>query len=153
MLILVPVIIVHLIDFSGRRLSRSGTVPRQISGEETLVIDGGDGDRRYFGNPLNLRLAEAPWFDGKLAWTDGSRVEEAMLFVVQSGDHAGTHIILTSRVVGSLKRQLSKHGSASVIVHVVKSPVESFDGTRESVNSIGMSFVERPCASHRFDRR
>jgi len=128
-------------------------LPRQISSEETLITDGGDGDQRYFGSPLNLLLAEAPWFDGKLAWKDGSLVEEAMLFTVESGDYDGAHIILTSRVLGSLMRQLLKHGWASVIVHVVKCPVETLNGTRESVHSIGMSVVDRRCTAGAFGKR
>lgn len=103
----------------------------------TYKIDGGDGDQRYFSSSLILEPAEEAWFDGEI------RRGDAKLFRVKQGQHEGTYIALTSRVLESTERQLERRNIASVIVHVIKNPSATFDGSDRDAEPIGMSVIER----------
>ena len=106
----------------------------------TYKIDGGDGDQSYFSTPLILELAAEDWFDGKV------RRGDAELFRVKQGQHRGTYVALTSRVLESTEGQLERQNIASVVVHIIRNPTASFDGSDQDAEPIGMSFVERtPC--------
>lgn len=107
----------------------------------TYKIDGGDGDQSYFSAPLILELAVEAWFNGEL------RRGDAELFRVKHGQHKGTYVALTSRVLESIESQLERHNIASVVVHIIRNPTASFDGSDKDADPIGMSAVERaPCS-------
>jgi hypothetical protein len=58
-----------------------------VPGYETtdFRIDGGDGDQRLFGTPLNLQRVKAHWFTGQL----GQLFGEAWLVRVSDGPKGG----------------------------------------------------------------
>jgi len=103
----------------------------------TYKIDGGDGDQFYFSTLLILELTAEAWFDGKV------RRGDAELFRVKEGQHEGTYIALTSRVLESIESQLDRQNIASVIVQVIKNPTTTFEGSDRDATPVGMSFVER----------
>lgn len=100
-------------------------------------IDGGDGDQDYFSEKLCLKQVSEPWFKGKIARG------EALLFLVESGDHRGAYVALSSRVLASIADQFSFRDWASVVVHIVRNPTDTFDGGLEQAQAIGMSVVFR----------
>lgn len=104
---------------------------------ERFMVDGGDGDQSFFGEPKVLRLIEADWFPGRLLFG------EALLFVVDEGPLAGTYVALTARGMSSLAKNLTELGWSSVVVHLIRNPTESFDAGGEDADAIGMSYVER----------
>lgn len=107
----------------------------------TYKIGGGDGDQSYFSAPLILELAEEAWFDGEV------RRGDASLFRVKHGQHKGTYVALTSRVLESIERQLERQNIASVVVHIIRNPTASFDGSDKDAEPIGMSVFERALCS------
>jgi hypothetical protein len=104
---------------------------------EHFVIPGGDGDQKFFLEPRFLRLTEASWFPGQV------RRGEALLFVIDEGDHAGQFVALTTKTMARLQDQISEYGWASVVVHLIRNPTASFDGNEKDAAPIGMAFVER----------
>lgn len=100
-------------------------------------IEGGDGDQNYFSSALILEPAEEAWFGGEV------RRGDAMLFLVKKGEHEGTYIALTSRGLDSTESQLERRNIASVIVHIIKNPSTTFDGSERDADPIGMSVLER----------
>jgi hypothetical protein len=104
---------------------------------ERFRIDGGDGDQAFFSQPQILRLTEAAWFPSRV------RRGEALLFVVEGGQNSGEYIALTTRVMASLVDQIRDHGWASGVVHRIRNPTPSFDGSERDADPIGMAFIER----------
>lgn len=125
---------------SGRR-SRTDMKPKPgepILGELFEIPEGGDGDQSFLGKSQRTRLVEAAWFPGYV------RFGAAMLFLVQDGLYADQFVALTSRSKAELIQQLTEFGWASVIVHLIRNPTASFDGSEIDADPIGMSSVVRP---------
>ena len=106
-----------------------------MTAHERFRIEGGDGDPEFFAEPIVLRPISAPWFPGKI----GEWYGDAMLFMAEGGRYEGEHIALTPRTVGRLDAQFATNGWASVIVHRITNPSESFDGSAKDVRSVGMA--------------
>jgi hypothetical protein len=104
---------------------------------QQFVMDGGDGDQSFFSERKMMRLTTAAWFPGHV------RRGPAMLLVVEGGKHDGEYVALTTRVLASLDDQLTERNWASVVVHRIKNPTPSFDGSEKDAYPIGMSFVEK----------
>jgi hypothetical protein len=107
-----------------------------MKSNELFRIDGGDGDQNFFGTPLILERTQTRWFHGKVLRG------EAMLFIVVGGKFAGEYVALTSRTMDKLDDQLSRYGWASVVVHRIRNPTTTFNGSEEDADPVGMSFVE-----------
>jgi hypothetical protein len=104
---------------------------------ELFRIEGGDGDPTFFSKPQILRLTDAAWFPNRVLRGD------ALLFVVEGGQNAGEYIAVTTRVIASLVDQISDQGWASGVVHKIRNPTSSFDGSERDAFPIGMAFIER----------
>jgi len=104
---------------------------------EQFFIPSGDGDARFFSEPLGLRLVEAEWFPGRVARG------EAILFLVEGGNYSGQYLALTSKAVMGLREQIVRYGYAGVVVHRITNPTASFDGSEKDAFPIGMAFVWR----------
>lgn len=106
---------------------------------DRFLIDGGDGDQRFFSERIVLRLTEAERFPKKI----GGYYGETLYFIVEEGSYSGIYVALTPRIIGTLTDQITSNGWASVVVHLINVPIESFTGEMNDVDSIGMSFVDR----------
>ena len=103
----------------------------------TYYIDGGDGDQLWFGSKLNLKVVTADWFIGEL------RRGEAHLFQVIDGQFSGQYIAITSRVLAPINAQLEDCNFASVVVHEIRNPSDSFDAFGQDAHAIGMAVIYR----------
>jgi hypothetical protein len=97
---------------------------------------GGDGDQSYFSGKPELEAVTRDWFNADTDWG------EAKLVQVATGQHKGTYVALTSRVVASIDDQLGGYRYASVIFNVVTMPGPGFRPTRAHLDAVGMCVVE-----------
>lgn len=103
----------------------------------TYYIDGGDGDQLWFGSKLNLKAVAADWFIGEL------QSGEAHLFQVIDGEFSGRYIAISSRVLAPINAQLEDRSFASVVVHEIRNPSDSFDAFGPDAHAIGMAVIYR----------
>ena len=103
----------------------------------TYIIDGGDGDQSFFASRHRLKMVSEDWFPGHLP-----RGAAILFKIVNDGEYSGRYVATTSRVQSSIESQLNDDGVASVIVHLIKNPSHSFDGTSKDAYPVGMSVLE-----------
>jgi hypothetical protein len=102
-----------------------------------FLMNGGDGDQRYFASQMRLKSVAENWFSGRLG------DEGAMLLMAENGEFKGTYFVITSRLVEDIQSQIRHREWVSVIIHRVKDPgtVKShFD--RNDVDTLGMTALK-----------
>lgn len=105
--------------------------------EEILNIDGGDGDRRFLGERLQLKSVDEPWFPSEIAG------REAHLFRAVGGRWHGEYFALTSRLTASLLEQIRDMNGASVVLHKIWNPGPTFDPNNpKDEYAAGMAWAE-----------
>ena len=104
---------------------------------EHIEIDGGDGDQAFLDAARNLKLTRANWFPGEISWG------AALLFVIDDGPLEGEFVALTSRTLAPLNEHLEAYGWASVLVHRITNPTDSFSGSDKEALPLAMAYVVR----------
>ena len=119
------------------RIANMGPTDQDLLGVK-FRMDGGDGDRTFFDEPMDLKVVAEPWFSGLLPRG------KAYLLVAQDGKFIGKYFAITSRQVATIPEQLEWGKLVSVVVHEVKNPGSEFrTDSLVDARAFGMAVIER----------
>jgi hypothetical protein len=90
-------------------------------------MPGGDGDQAFFARLGIQRLTEP----------DGLRARSEVGEGPAGGEFPGEHAALATKAVTGIADQISRRGSAGVVVHSTKNPSVSFDGSSIDADAVG----------------
>jgi hypothetical protein len=65
------------------------------------------------------------------------RLGKALLLIIAGGEFPGGHVALATKAVTGIADQISRRGSAGVVVHSSKNPSVSFDGSSRDADAVG----------------
>jgi hypothetical protein len=104
---------------------------------DRLRTPGGDGDQAFFARLGIQRLTEPDWVPGKISgWG------RPCCLSLKVENFPVNTVALTTKSVTGIADQISRRGSAGVVLHSIKNPV-SFDGSSRDADAIGMAVSER----------